>query len=107
GPEARVLFPRQRSRSGAALCLRRLRGPRPRPFEPRLGLRRCADKPARGAKVILPLDSRQVRIARLLLEQSDTTRLEQVASSLRLTDRVVRYNLPTVEAYLSGHGLTL
>jgi len=57
--------------------------------------------------VILPLDSRQVRIARLLLEQSDTTRLEQVASSLRLTDRVVRYNLPTVEAYLSGHGLTL
>ena len=29
------------------------------------------------------------------------------ASSLRLTDRVVRYNLPSVEAYLSGHGLRL
>jgi activator of the mannose operon (transcriptional antiterminator) len=56
---------------------------------------------------LLPLDSRQMRIARLLVEQPDTTRVEQVASSLRLTDRVVRYNLPTVEAYLTGHGLRL
>ena len=56
---------------------------------------------------LLPLDSRQMRIARLLVEQPDTTRIEQVASSLRLTDRVVRYNLPTVEAYLTGHGLRL
>ena len=56
---------------------------------------------------VLPLDSRQKRIAKLLVEQTDTTRLEQVASSLRLTDRVVRYNLPSVEAYLSGHGLQL
>jgi transcriptional antiterminator len=56
---------------------------------------------------LLPLDSRQMRIARLLVEQSETTRLEQVASSLRLTDRVVRYNLPSVEAYLTGHGLRL
>jgi mannitol operon transcriptional antiterminator len=56
---------------------------------------------------LLPLDSRQRRIARLLVEQPDTTRLEQVASRLRLTDRVVRYNLPTVEAYLTGHGLRL
>ena len=46
-----------------------------------------------------------MRIAKLLVEQTDTTRLEQVASSLRLTDRVVRYNLPSVEAYLAGHGL--
>jgi transcriptional antiterminator len=56
---------------------------------------------------VLPLDSRQKRIAKLLIEQTDTTRLEQVASSLRLTDRVVRYNLPSVEAYLSGYGLQL
>jgi transcriptional antiterminator len=56
---------------------------------------------------LLPLDSRQMRIAMLLVEQSETTRLEQVASSLRLTDRVVRYNLPSVEAYLTGHGLRL
>jgi transcriptional antiterminator len=55
----------------------------------------------------LPLDSRQMRIAKLLIEQNGTTRLEQVASSLRLTDRVVRYNLPSVEAYLAGHGLKL
>jgi transcriptional antiterminator len=53
----------------------------------------------------LPLDSRQMRIAKLLVEQTGTTRLEQLASSLRLTDRVVRYNLPSVEAYLAGHGL--
>src|SRR5439155_3824936 len=56
---------------------------------------------------LLPLDSRQMRIAKLLVEQPETTRLEHVASSLRLTDRVVRYNLPSVEAYLAGHGLRL
>ena len=56
---------------------------------------------------LLPLDSRQIRIAKLLMEQTGTSRLEQVASSLRLTDRVVRYNLPSVEAYLAGHGLEL
>jgi transcriptional antiterminator len=54
-----------------------------------------------------PLDTRQMRIATLLVQQSGTTRLEQVASSLRLTERVVRYNLPSVEAYLRGHGLRL
>jgi transcriptional antiterminator len=56
---------------------------------------------------LLPLDSRQLRIAKLLVEQPETTRLEEVASSLRLTDRVVRYNLPSVESYLAGHGLRL
>jgi transcriptional antiterminator len=60
-----------------------------------------------GAMAVVPLDSRQVRIARLLLEQQDTTSLEQVASALRLTDRVVRYNLGSVEAYLTGRGLQL
>jgi transcriptional antiterminator len=55
----------------------------------------------------LPLDSRQMRIAKLLVEQPETSRLEELASSLRLTDRVVRYNLPSVEAYLAGHGLRL
>src|SRR5206468_9747737 len=64
--------------------------------------------PHRRATVgLLPLDSRQIRIAKLLMEQTGTSRLEQVASSLRLTDRVVRYNLPSVEAYLAGHGLEL
>jgi mannitol operon transcriptional antiterminator len=53
----------------------------------------------------LPLDSRQMRIAKLLVEQPGATRLEQIASSLRLSGRVVRYNLPSVEAYLAGHGL--
>jgi len=56
---------------------------------------------------LLPLDSRQMRIAKLLVEQPETTRLEQVAASLRLTDRVVRYNLESVETYLAGHGLRL
>jgi transcriptional antiterminator len=56
---------------------------------------------------LLPLDSRQMRIAKLLVGQPETTRLEEVASSLRLTDRVVRYNLPSIEAYLAGHGLRL
>ena len=55
---------------------------------------------------LLPLDSRQIRIARHLV-QSGPTRLEQVASSLRLTNRVVRYNLPSVEAYLGARGLRL
>jgi mannitol operon transcriptional antiterminator len=56
---------------------------------------------------VLPLDSRQTRIATFLLEQSDTSQLEQVASTLRLTERVVRYNLPAVEAFLRAHGLKL
>src|SRR5947207_13655214 len=48
-----------------------------------------------------------MRIAKLLLEQPETPRLEHVPSILRLTDRFVRYNLPSVEAYLTGHGLRL
>ena len=55
----------------------------------------------------LPLDSRQAGIARLLLAASKVASLEQVASELNLTPRVVRYNLPSVEAYLADRGLRL
>jgi transcriptional antiterminator len=54
---------------------------------------------------ILPLDSRQSRIARTLLGESEVASIEQLAGALQLTHRVVRYNLPSVEAYLAGHGL--
>lgn len=55
----------------------------------------------------LPLDSRQARIARLLLDGTAVTSVEQLAAELHLTDRVVRYNLPSVEAHLALHGLGL
>lgn len=55
----------------------------------------------------LPLDSRQAGIARLLLDGTGVTSVEQVASELQLTHRVVRYNLPSVEAYLAERGLHL
>src|SRR5438552_8280062 len=55
----------------------------------------------------LPLDSRQARIARLLLEAPAVTSVEQLASELRLTNRIVRYNLPSVETYLAGQGFRL
>lgn len=53
----------------------------------------------------LPLDSRQARIARLLLDGPAVTSVAQVASELHLTNRVVRYNLPSVEAHLALLGL--
>lgn len=53
---------------------------------------------------MLPLDSRQSRIASALLESSDTS-IEQLASSVHVTPRVIRYNLQPVEAYLSQHGV--
>jgi mannitol operon transcriptional activator len=55
----------------------------------------------------LPLDSRQAAIARLLLDGSGVASVEEVAAELQLTDRIVRYNLPSVEAYLSEHALRL
>ncbi len=55
----------------------------------------------------LPLDSRQAGIARLLLDGAGVASIEQVASELQLTHRVVRYNLPSVVAYLAEHGLRL
>lgn len=53
----------------------------------------------------LPLDSRRARIARLLLDDRGVGSVEQIAAHLQLSQRVVRYNLPSVEAYLARYGL--
>ena len=55
----------------------------------------------------LPLDSRQAAIARVLLDGAGVASVEDVAAELQLTHRVVRYNLPSVEAYLGEHALHL
>jgi mannitol operon transcriptional activator len=55
----------------------------------------------------VPLDSRQAAITRALLDESGVTTIDGVAAKLQLTDRVVRYNLPSVEAYLAENGLRL
>jgi mannitol operon transcriptional activator len=56
---------------------------------------------------LVPLDSRQARIARHLLQASEPESVEEIATSLRLTTRVVRYNLPSIEAYVRSGGLTI
>lgn len=56
---------------------------------------------------VLPLDSRQARIARHLLQTSEPESVDEVASELRLSARVVRYNLPSIEAYLGSGGLSI
>jgi transcriptional antiterminator len=56
---------------------------------------------------VLPLDSRQARIARRLLDAEGPTSVEGLASELGLTARVVRYNLGSVEGVLRGSGLRL
>ena len=55
----------------------------------------------------LPLDSRQAAIARLLVDREGVASVEEVASDLQLTARVIRYNLPSVAAFLAGFGLQL
>ena len=55
--------------------------------------------------VILPLDSRQARITRLLLADRKPATLDAIATQLKLTTRIVRYNLPPVESYLRSAGL--
>lgn len=55
--------------------------------------------------VALPLDSRQARITRLLLADSRPATLDAIASQLKLTTRIVRYNLAPVESYLRSAGL--
>src|SRR6266566_6450113 len=55
----------------------------------------------------LPLDSRQASIARALLDGKAALSVERVASELRLTDRMVRYALPSIEAYLADWDLRL
>jgi transcriptional antiterminator len=56
---------------------------------------------------ILPLDSRQARITRALLADTKPATLESIASQLKLTTRIVRYNLPPVEGYLRAAGLAV
>ena len=57
--------------------------------------------------VVLPLDSRQARITRLLLTDRKPETLDAIAAQLKLTTRVVRYNLAPVESYLRSAGLEL
>ena len=54
---------------------------------------------------VLPLDSRQTRITRLLLADPEPATLDTIAAQLNLTTRIVRYNLPSVENYLRSAGL--
>ena len=56
---------------------------------------------------VLPLDSRQARITRLLLGDDKPATLEAIASQLRLSTRIVRYNLTPVESYLRAAGLEM
>ena len=42
-----------------------------------------------------------------MLDDPAVTTIDALAAKLQLTDRVVRYNLPSVEAYLAEHGLHL
>ena len=55
----------------------------------------------------LPLDTRQARIARRLLETVGPASVDDLATELKLTDRMVRYNLGSVESVLDDHGLRL
>jgi transcriptional antiterminator len=55
----------------------------------------------------LPLDTRQARIARRLLETVGPASVDDLATELKLTDRMVRYNLASVESVLTDHGLRL
>ncbi|TMG26301.1 MAG: transcription antiterminator [Chloroflexi bacterium] len=54
---------------------------------------------------LLPLDSRQARITRLLLADDRPSSTQAIAAELELTPRVVRYNLPLIESYLRSAGL--
>ena len=55
----------------------------------------------------LPLDTRQARIARRLLETIGPASVDDLATELKLTDRMVRYNLASVDSVLAEHGLRL
>jgi mannitol operon transcriptional antiterminator len=55
----------------------------------------------------LPLDSRQARITRRLLETVGPASVDALATELNLTDRMVRYNLASVDSVLAEHGLRL
>src|SRR6267378_8413736 len=55
--------------------------------------------------LVLPLDSRQARITRLLLADKKPATLDAIAAQLNLTTRIVRYNLPPVVSYLRSAGM--
>ena len=55
--------------------------------------------------VVVPLDSRQASITRRLLTEAGPATVEAIASDLKLTSRVVRYNLPSIETFLRPEGL--
>src|SRR5436309_14144467 len=54
---------------------------------------------------VIPLDSRQASITRLLLTEERPSTVEAIASELKLTGRIVRYNLPSIDTYLRPEGL--
>jgi mannitol operon transcriptional antiterminator len=56
---------------------------------------------------VLPLDTRQARIARRLLDGTAPTSVDTLATELELTPRVVRYNLAAVEAFLRTNDVLL
>ena len=62
---------------------------------------------AYDGRTVLPLDTRQARIARRLLDGTAPTSADTLASDLDLSPRVVRYNLPSVEAFLRTGGVRL
>src|SRR5437879_3989089 len=55
--------------------------------------------------VVVPLDSRQASITRMLLTQTGPSTVEAIASELKLTSRVVRYHLPSIDTCLRPEGL--
>jgi len=56
---------------------------------------------------LVPLDTRQARIAWRLLDLGGPVSIGEVAANLKLSSRIVRYNLPSVGQYLHGNGLRL
>ncbi len=54
---------------------------------------------------VVPLDSRQASITRLLLTEARPSTVEAIASELNLTGRIVRYNLPSIDTFLRPEGL--
>jgi mannitol operon transcriptional antiterminator len=56
---------------------------------------------------LIPLDSRQARITRILLSDAKPATMEAIAAELQLTPRVVRYNLPAVETFLESSGVRI
>ena len=54
---------------------------------------------------VVPLDTRQARIARHLLTETSPATVRSIATSLRLTPRIVHYNLERIERFLGDAGL--